>query len=206
MFGKSFNSKIVICFWLSICVAILSCCKTTEKKPDENKNVEENVVTEISNSNSPKRIDSNVINSIEPVPSLKNQSPTERINVVYKDMIQDIKEIEGTYSAAYTVQDLSSGSTLWLESLSDMDNEKYFYATGVSEVCKGRSTAKRYAEVNAEKKLKDAAIKISGKNDIDVRSWELLKVHYKKLIDKDGHVFYTARVLIGIDRNLVVKN
>lgn len=192
-------------FWLISFVVVFSvmfsCCKTTDKGKD-NPSVEENIVTEITGKNNNVQITSE---NLESLPSIDEQSVSGRINIIYKDMIQNMKKIEATYSAAYTVENMSSGSFPWMESL--IDDEKYFYAIGASEICKGRAAAKKFAELDAEAKLKSAAIQISGDKNIDVHAWRLLKVCYKKIINgKDGRTYYSASVLIGVNRNLVVKN
>ncbi len=200
---KALNKKFISVYLFIMCGLVLSCCKSTYKKVEDNLKTEENVVREISNKNfmnNDNRISIETIDSI-----VDGNTVSGRINVVYKDMIQNMKKIEATYSAAYTVENMSSGSFPWMESL--IDDEKYFYAIGASEICKGRAAAKKFAELDAEAKLKSAAIQISGDKNIDVHAWRLLKVCYKKIINrKDGRTYYSASVLIGVNRNLVVKN
>ena len=201
---KVSNKKIISVGLVGMSALVLSCCKTTDKKSVKNIDTEENSVREISNTNfannnvniPPEKIESFSMKDEHTVP--------ERINAVYKDMIQDVKMLETTYSASYTLQKTSSLPFTWMESL--IDDGKYFYAIGTSKISNGRSTAKKFAELNAEENLRKAASKFTGDNNIDVRGWELFEVCYKKGETKKGSTCYTATVLIGIDRNLIVKN
>ena len=184
---KSLVFKFVLCLLLGcICVFVFSCCKTSDKKVESVSISEENVVKEIVNKN----------NNV-------TDDTSNRINAIYRTMIQNMKQ-ETTYAASYTVQELSSEPFLWMDSLTD--DGKYFYAVGSSALSTGRGSAKNVAQKNAELNLKRAAIQFSGDENIDVHAWELFEVCYKRITTDEGRTFYTANVLIGIDRNLVVKN
>ncbi len=190
-------------FWLISFVVVFSvmfsCCKTTDKGKD-NPSVEENIVTEITGKNNNVQITSE---NLESLPSIDEQSVSGRINIIYKDMIQDMKK-ETSYAASYTVKNTSSLSFPWMDSL--IDDGKYFYAIGWSKLCGGKDSASNFAETNAAQNLKKAAIKVSGDENVDVRLWEVFETCYKKVTTDKGRTYYTATVLIGIDRNLVVKN
>lgn len=183
---RSLVFKFISCLSFTICILVLSCCKTTDKKVESVSVTEGNVVKEIANKNSDGTDDT-----------------SNRINAIYRTMIQNMKK-ETTYAASYTVQKLSSEPFLWMDSLTD--DGKYFYAVGNSALSTGRGSAKNLAQKNAGINLKKAAIQFSGDENIDVRAWELFEVCYKKIMTDEGRTFYTATVLIGIDRNLVVKN
>ena len=168
---------------------MLSCCKTTEKKTEIAPDVGDNVVTEIIPTD-----------SVRVGPKNNVQ---DRINAIYRDMIRDTKQIT-SYDASYKVRDVSSKPHTFLDFLSD--DGKYFYSIGNSKLCSGRKDASHFAVEDAVQNLKKAAVKISADENIDVRGYKVFERCFKEVITDKGRTYYTATVLIGIDRNLVVKN
>ncbi len=200
---KVSNKKIISVCLVGMSALVLSCCKSTDKNVEENLNTEENVVREVLNKNSVSDNAKIPLEQVEPVIGESMQTVPDCINAIYRNMIQDMK-MDTAYPETYKVQNASSLSFPWLESLND--DGKMFYAVGASGLCNGRSTAKKFAESRAYKNLKAAAIQISGNKKIDVFAYKIIEACYKKVETDEGNVYYTASVLIGIDRNLVVKN
>ena len=86
-----------------------------------------------------------------------------RINNLYAEMRSDVQSRDIAFTSA---------NVPWLETFSD--DGKYFYAIGTSEFCSSEKAASSAAVNDAKQTMKRNAIKISGKTDFSVVSYELV--------------------------------
>ena len=156
---------------------LLSCCVSANKRQEmQHEDEETEQPTDIGNPVAPISVDE------------------MKVNAVYREMLEKIKTKDESFSSL---------DVPWLKTLED--DGKYFYSVGVSEWCLSRKDAKRFAQNDAKENLRDAVSGILGTEIKKTPGWELIETRFYE-ITKEGEKYYTAAVLIGADRNLVVKS